>query len=132
MVEWHTKSKKLPSGGKRRTIRRCTKKKAWRGGSAANTKTGTDSKEERTTSKGRGNSIKVRATSTKFVNIPVNGKVIKAEIVEVQENNANRLFARSNIATKGATIKVKIDKGEKDAIITNRPGQDGVINAKLA
>jgi small subunit ribosomal protein S8e len=132
MVEWHTKSDRLESGGKRRTLRRCTKKKSWRGGASANTKTTSEEKEKREVNEGRGNVIKVRAISTSYANISDSGKIVKAQIIAVEENNANRLFARSNTATKGAKIKVKIGKDEKTAIITNRPGQEGIINAKIA
>ena len=132
MVEWHMKSDKLPSGGKRSTNRRCTKKNAWRGGLAANTKTHTDVKESRDVNQKRGNTLKVRTSSTEFANVSLEGKMIKAKIIGVEENTANRLFARSNVATKGAVIKVLINKDQKDAIVTNRPGQDGVVNAKLA
>ena len=132
MVEWHMKSDKLPSGGKRSTNRRCTKKNAWRGGLAANTKAHEDVKESRDVKQKRGQTLKVRATATEFANVFSDGKVIKAKVIGVEENTANRLFARSNIATKGAVIKIMINKTQKDAIVTNRPGQDGVINAKLA
>jgi small subunit ribosomal protein S8e len=131
MVEWHTKSKKMKSGGKRATLRRCTKKNAWRGGEAANTKTTTNETEARDVNSGRGLTNKVRVTATKEVNISQGNKIVKAQIIEVESNDANRLFARSNIATKGATLKVKLGKEEKIAIVTNRPGQDGIINAKL-
>jgi small subunit ribosomal protein S8e len=132
MVEWHGKSNKLVSGGKRSTVRRCTKKNAWRGGEAAQTKAVTTSKETRALKEGRGKTEKVRATATKYANVAQKGKIIKAEIIGVESNDANRLFARSNIATCGAIIKIRVGKEEKDAIITNRPGQDGVINAVLA
>jgi small subunit ribosomal protein S8e len=132
MVEWHTKSRKLTTGGKRATLRRCTKKNAWRGGEAANTKAASDEKETREVNEGRGLTTKVRSTGSKLANIYDGSKVVKAEILEVESNDANRLFARSNIATKGAIIKVKLGKEEKMAKITNRPGQDGIINAKLA
>jgi small subunit ribosomal protein S8e len=132
MVEWHTKSKRKISGGKRHTKRRCTKKNAWRGGTAAQTKAASDEKETREVKKGLGKTKKVRARATKFANVNDGNKVVKVEITEVETNSANRLFARSNIATKGAIIKVKIGKEEKNAIITNRPGQEGIINAKLA
>ncbi|MDD3083640.1 MAG: 30S ribosomal protein S8e [Candidatus ainarchaeum sp.] len=132
MVEWHTKSKRKKNGGKRKTLKRCNKKKSWRGGSAANTKATKGEKENRDINKGRGKTIKVRLTSTEYANVTDGKKIIRAQILEVTENNANRLFARSNTATKGSKIKVKLGKDEKIAIITNRPGQDGIINAKLA
>jgi small subunit ribosomal protein S8e len=132
MVEWHGKSKRMKTGGKRATLRRCTKKNAWRGGEAANTKTVATEKETRNINSGRGLTTKVRLTATKIINLAQGNKVVKAEIIEVEENDANRLFARSNIATKGAKLKVKVGNEEKTAIVTNRPGQDGTINAKLA
>ncbi|MBT4870885.1 MAG: 30S ribosomal protein S8e [Candidatus Diapherotrites archaeon] len=132
MVEWHTKSDKMKSGGKRKTLRRCTKKKAWMGGSAANTKTHTGNEDKREVNEGRGKTAKVRATSIKFANIYNNGKTVKAEIIGVSENNSNRLFARSNTSTKGALLNVKLDGKETTVKVTNRPGQDGVINAILA
>ena len=132
MVEWHTKSDKMKSGGKRKTIRRCTKKKAWMGGLAADTKAHEGVEDNREVNKGRGQTEKVRATSIKYANICTNGKTVKAEILGVKENNANRLFARSNTTTKGALLRVKLDGTEQTVRVTNRPGQDGVINAILA
>ncbi len=133
MVEWNTKSKRMSTGGKRGTVGRCTKKKAWRGGTAAHTKSSEGIEEERKTKSGRGKTTKVRATAVKFANVynPSTGKITKHEIIAVKENNANRLFARSNISTKGAIIRIKEGSTEKNAVITNRPGQDGVINAIL-
>ncbi|RLF79472.1 30S ribosomal protein S8e, partial [Thermococci archaeon] len=40
---------------------------------------------------------------------------------------ANRQYVRRNIITKGAIIQTEIGK----AIVTSRPGQDGVVNAVL-
>lgn len=58
---------------------------------------------------------------------PVTGqsKIVKVETVK--DNKANLHYMRRNILTKGAIIKTEIG----DARITNRPGQDGVINAIL-
>jgi len=135
MVQWHTKSGKLPTGGKRNTVNRCDKKKAWMGGVAAETKTDTTvTKEERKVKSGRGTTQKIRATALKFANVtdPKTKKATKLEIIAVKTNDANRLFARSNISTKGALIRVKAAEGEKLARVTNRPGQHGIVNAVLA
>jgi small subunit ribosomal protein S8e len=134
MVEWHTKSKRKASGGKRHTIRAATKKKAHMGGKSADTKAANDEKAENRVKTGRGNTKKVRLISTKFANFydSSSKKTVKAEIIGVKENTANRLYARSNIATKGSIIQVKVSGKEVDAIVTNRPGQDGVINVKAA
>jgi small subunit ribosomal protein S8e len=58
---------------------------------------------------------------------PVSGKAKKVKIETVTDNPANLHFMRRNIITKGAVIKTEIG----EAKVTNRPGQDGVINAVL-
>jgi small subunit ribosomal protein S8e len=132
MVQWHTRDDKKPSGGRRNTIRSRARKLAWKGGVAANTKTDVSVKDDiRETNNGLGSTVKTRALQLKHANIAQNGKIIKAEIVAVKTNDANRLFARSNVSTKGAIIRVKVDGNEKLAKITNRPGQEGSVNAKL-
>lgn len=134
MVQWHSKSGKLASGGKRNSINRRDKKKAEMGGTAAMTKTDASAKEDRSTKAGRGNTSKVRLTQTKFANVVVDkktNKTVKLEVIAVKANDANRLFARSNINTKGALIKVTIDGKEATARVTSRPGQDGIVNAVL-
>jgi small subunit ribosomal protein S8e len=54
-------------------------------------------------------------------------KCVKAKIISVVENPANRQYVRRNIMTKGTIIST--DKGK--ARITSRPGQEGAINAVL-
>lgn len=54
-------------------------------------------------------------------------KYVKAKIKTVLENPANRHFIRRNIMTKGTVIETDLGK----AVVTNRPGQEGVINAVL-
>ena len=124
----------MATGGKRGTVDRCDKKKAWMGGVAAETKTDvTITKEERKTKSGRGMTSKIRATATKYASVTdqKTKKATKLEIIAVKTNDANRLFARSNISTKGALIRVKSGNEEKLAKVTSRPGQDGVVNAVL-
>ncbi len=54
-------------------------------------------------------------------------KYSKTKITSVVETPANRHFMRRNIMTKGCIIQT--EKGK--AVITNRPGQEGTINAVL-
>jgi len=131
MVQWHERSEKNPSGGRRNTINAATKKLSARGGVAALTKTDTTvTKDNIEANKGLGNTTKTRALALKHANITdKKGKVAKFEIIAVKTNDANRLFARSNISTKGAIIRVKVEGSEKLAKVTSRPGQDGVVNA---
>ncbi|MDD1752477.1 MAG: 30S ribosomal protein S8e [Methanotrichaceae archaeon] len=58
---------------------------------------------------------------------PKTGQTKIAKIETVIDNKANLHFRRRSIITKGAIIKT--DLGE--AMVTNRPGQHGVINAVL-
>ena len=55
------------------------------------------------------------------------GKVKKVKIENVIETPQNRFFARSNILMKGAIIQTS----EGKAKITNRPSQEGCVNAVL-
>ncbi len=83
--------------------------------------------EKRKTIRTRGGNTKHILLQTEFVNIAEKGKISKVKIETVIENSANRNFVRRNILTKGTVIETK--KGK--AIITNSPGQDGFVNAKL-
>lgn len=77
----------------------------------------------------RGGNSKKGLLSVEEVNLldPKTGKLTKAKIKDVKENNANRNYIRRNILTKGAIVNT--DKGE--AKITNRPGQESTVNAVL-
>jgi len=55
------------------------------------------------------------------------GKIKKTEIKNVIETPQNRFFARSNILMKGAIIETDLGKAK----ITNRPTQEGCVNAVL-
>jgi len=59
--------------------------------------------------------------------ISKNHKAKKAKITNVVETPSNRFLARQNILVKGAIIDTELGK----ARITNRPGQEGCINAIL-
>ncbi len=75
-----------------------------------------------------GGNIKVRLRSDEYANVvDKDGKVKRVKILKLIENKANKEFLRKKIITKGAIIETEIGK----AIVTSRPGQDGVINAKL-
>lgn len=77
----------------------------------------------------RGGNYKIRIFREKYANVyvPAEKKVVRAEIKRVIENKAHIHYARRNVLTKGAVIETSVGK----AVITSRPGQDGVINAVL-
>jgi small subunit ribosomal protein S8e len=73
-----------------------------------------------------GNSKKVSLTQNQ-ANVIVKGKAQKAKISNVLETPSNRFWARQNIITKGAIIETELGKAQ----ITNRPSQEGMIQAVL-
>jgi small subunit ribosomal protein S8e len=77
----------------------------------------------------KGGSYKLRLSQADTANVfdPKSKKYIKATITIVSGNAANRNFVRRNIMTKGAIIETSAGK----ARVTNRPGQEGQINAIL-
>jgi small subunit ribosomal protein S8e len=76
-----------------------------------------------------GGGDKQRLLSAQTANVvdPKTGAFTKAKITGIVENGANRNFARRSIMTKGAVIETSAGR----ARITNRPGQEGGINAVL-
>ena len=129
MTQWHMKSGKKPSGGILKTGDRSDKKLAWRGGMPALTTLASKPLLEK--GKALGGNYKFRLKKAKEVNLalPKEGKAVKAELVSILDNEADRQFARRNIITKGAVISVKADGKEFTARVSSRPGQNGVVDA---
>jgi small subunit ribosomal protein S8e len=75
----------------------------------------------------RGGNTKSVSLRSNTVNLVVKGKVKKSQIKNVIETPQNKFLARSNRLMKGAII----DTPEGKARITNRPSQEGRINAIL-
>lgn len=76
---------------------------------------------------GRGGTEKNVVRRSETVNLAVDDEVKQVEIESVEENPANPNYVRRSLLTKGTVI----DTEEGEAVITSRPGQDGVVNAKL-
>lgn len=132
MTQWHQKARRKPSGGIRTAKRRRDKRLTEKGGLPTNT-TIAEEEERRVVVDGRGSTHKVKERRAKFASVanPKTKKATKAEILSVDENNANRLFVRRNIITKGAVIKVKLGGKEEKAKVSSRPGQQGQVQAVL-
>ncbi|MEM3466440.1 MAG: 30S ribosomal protein S8e [Thermoproteota archaeon] len=76
----------------------------------------------------RGGGLKLRVIQAAYANVAVEkDKVVKAKVLDVVDNPANREFGRMKIITKGAIIKTEVG----NAIVTSKPGSNGVVNAKL-
>jgi small subunit ribosomal protein S8e len=118
------KAKKSPSGAKYKRFRK--KKQFELGSNPTLTKLG-----ERKRKKVRvlGGNVKSKLLSADVANVLdlKTKKFVKAKILTIVDNPANRHFVRRNILTKGCIIST--DKGK--ARVTSRPGQDSIVNAVL-
>jgi small subunit ribosomal protein S8e len=123
-MRWQGKSKRKSTGGKLHLHRKRRAHEAGR--PAADTTIGESrSKKIRT----RGGAVKMRLFRCEFANVtdPKSGTTRKVKVLAVKKNLANPFFARRNITTKGAVLETEIG----DAVVTNRPGQEGIVNARL-
>jgi small subunit ribosomal protein S8e len=76
----------------------------------------------------KGNGKKLVSLTHSTINvIDEKGKARQTKIKTVVETTANRFFARQNILVKGAIVETDLGKVK----ITNRPSQEGTINAVL-
>ena len=123
-MKFQGKSTRKYTGG--RLIQARGKKKFELGGEQANTHLG---ETIRKTVKTLGGQLKVRLLRTKTaIVVDPSTKTSKTVKIEtVTGNPANSNYTRRNIMTKGSIIKTEIGS----ARITNRPGQEGSINAIL-
>ena len=124
MVIAQSKAKRKPTGGRYIAAR---KKKLYEGGTnPTQTRVGKTKTKKETI---KGGKVKTRLLTADTANIidPKTKKAVKAKIETVVKSPANRHFTRRNILVKGTIIQT--DKGK--AKVTNRPGQEGVINAVL-
>jgi small subunit ribosomal protein S8e len=77
--------------------------------------------------RGRGGSEKLVSFSAENVNIMINGKAKTTKIKNVLETPSNTFLARQNILVKGSIIETDLGRAK----ITNRPSQEGNVQAKL-
>ncbi|MCW3134048.1 MAG: 30S ribosomal protein S8e [Methanophagales archaeon] len=123
-MRWQGKSRQKYTGGRLHLHRKKRKHEAGR--PAAETTVGVIRRKKVRT---RGGGKKMRLLRCDFANVadPRSGATKRAKIIAVKNNPANPFFARRNITTKGAVIETEIG----DAVVTSRPGQDGIVNARL-
>ena len=75
----------------------------------------------------RGGATKRILLNANIVNVSHNKKISSAKIINVIETPQNRFWSRQNRLVKGAIIETSVGK----ARITNRPTQEGQVNAVL-
>ena len=121
---WHRKSGRKPTGAKLRQFR--SKRKHEMGRTPTETLMG-EPKRRGIDSKGLHK--KIPALKLNMVNVtdPKTNETTRVELMDVEENKANMDYQRRKVITKGTIIKTS--KGR--AVVTSRPGQDGILNATL-
>jgi small subunit ribosomal protein S8e len=119
----HGKKVSAGTGGRRRKAR--DKKLAHTGGVFASTKV--SESDSKITVRKRGGSKRKRIKKAASVNVTLkDGKMKKATIKKLLESH-NPEYVRMNIITKGAVLDTDLGKVR----VTNRVGQDGVVNGVL-
>ncbi len=124
MALWQGRSRKKPTGGMLRPIRRKRRYELGREQEFA-----TLGEERMKILRVVGKNTKVRLLRAEWANLfdPKTGKTEKVKILSVKSNPANPHYVTRNIITRGATVET--EKGV--AKVTSRPGQVGIINAVL-
>ncbi len=123
-MRWQGKSTRRYTGG--RIIQARGKRRFELGGEETNTLLGETNRKMAKIMGGR-EKVRLLRDSTAVVMDP-NTKISKSVRIEtVSGNPANTHYVRRNIITKGAIIKTELGS----ARVTNRPGQEGCINAVL-
>ncbi|MGC8496224.1 MAG: 30S ribosomal protein S8e [Candidatus Micrarchaeia archaeon] len=121
----HSKSNTKKAGNGKQVKKLRDKKKSEMGGYFAATKLSQSNVIQPT--RRRGGNIGVRIKKVAFANVLTSSGYKKARITEVLESKDNKNFARQNIITKGTIINTELGK----ALVINRPGREGMVNAKL-
>jgi len=124
MAIWHRRSNRTNTGSRLRRFR--SKRKYEMGRTPTETLMG---ETKRRIVDSRGKVKKTPALRIKLANVtdPAKGVTFRAEIQDVETNPANMDYQRRKVITRGTIIKTT--KGR--ARVTNRPGQDGILNAVL-
>ncbi len=118
------RSKRKPSGSIYKDIR--GKKHYECGNSPVRTRIGERRTKTRRTRSGERKLVLLRSETINLFDAK-SKKSVKAKMISVVDNPANRNFIRANVLTRGTVVKT--DKG--DARVTNRPGQEGTVNGVL-
>lgn len=125
MDQYHRPHKKKVgsgTGGKNRKSR--DKRLAHIGGVFTATKVA--EKDVRTKKRKRGGNEGLKLKKASHINVVTKEGTKKASIKRVIES-PNSEYVRMNIITKGAVLETDVGKAK----VTNRVGQDGILNGKL-
>jgi len=124
MALWQGNSKRRSSGGRIRPSRR--KRKFEIGREQQYMHLG-ERRVKLYRTKGRNRKSRILSNNECNIYDPKKKRVVRAKVLTVKANPSNPNYVQRNIITKGAIVGTELG----DALITSRPGQDGVLNAVL-
>ena len=128
MAKWHGISRRKPSGGRLKRPNRYRGKRRTEGSSEAQYAYIGEKDDRKMYRKNAGSqTTRLLSANTVNVNIPKEGKTVKATINSVIANDADPNFIRRNIVTKGSVVDTSMGKVK----ITSRPGMHGVASGIL-
>ena len=118
---WQGRSRRKPSGGRLRPIRKKRRFEIARESQFATIGAGFVKKY-----RVRGANRKLRVLTAAAINVydPATKKIQVAKVLTVRENKANPNYVQRNIITRGALVETDLGLVE----VRSRPGQDGVLN----
>lgn len=118
---WQGRSRRKPTGGRLRPVRKKRRFEISRELQHATLGTGTVKRY-----RVRGDNLKLRILTATTVNVydPSTKTTKPAKVVTVRENPANPNYVQRNIVTKGAILETDLGLVR----VVSRPGQDGVLN----
>ena len=128
MAKWHGISRRKPSGGRLKRPNRYRGKRRTEVSSEAQYAYIGEKDDRKMYRKNAGSlTARLLSANTVNVNLPKEGKTVKATISSVIANDAAPNFIRRNIVTKGSIVDTSMGKVK----ITSRPGMHGVISGIL-
>jgi small subunit ribosomal protein S8e len=118
---WQGRSRRKPTGGRLRPIRKKRRFEIAPELQLAVVGAGTVKRY-----RGRGGNQKLRILTAQSINVfdPAAKTMKVAKIVTVRENPANPNYVQRNIITRGAIVETDLGLVQ----VRSRPGQDGVLN----
>lgn len=122
MPLWQGKSKRYPSGARRKSSR---KHRKYERGSQSTETVLSEQKLRKKRTRGGNQKFRLLAASHANITDTRTGKSEKAKIIQVLENPSDVDLDRRGIVTKGTIIET--EKGK--ARVISRPGQNGVVDA---
>ena len=128
MAKRHGISRRKPSGGRLKRPNRYRGKRRTEVSSEAQYAYIGEKDDRKMYRKNAGSlTARLLSANTVNVNLPKEGKTVKATINSVIANDADPNFIRRNIVTKGSIVDTSMGKVK----ITSRPGMHGVISGIL-